>query len=937
MRLVALWQERVGRGTRRVRLGMLLAVLVLAAHWARLGTTSARLGAGAALLLVLLWILTWRFLERRFLSSPEAVIRRVLGPANPALAGQALRARRLVSRTEAPGGVGSVELARLHLSRVLHRVSLEAVTRAAQQRASRFGWVALGLVAIGVVGISIGPFRIVEGLDVLPARRGVAPMALRLVYGVRVLVTPPSHLKRSEYVLFPSVHREAPEGSVITVRAEALRPGRHLVLTDGEREVDFVEDGAGGQIARWTLERDAALRVAARFGQVLIVEPDAIELGALPDEAPRVTLEDAPRTVELKELDRLELRYLAEDDHGLKEIDLVLRSGGREERRVLLRLDGDSRLERGAHALERGDAFLERMFLPVVVSIEARDNDASDGAKWGKSAAITVVPPEIGEPEAARHAAFKDSLAWVVDLLDHQLEDERAERGGLSAEARHARRLETQAARDEGVRALRAAVFGEHAGAHLPPKLSAFALGQIQLLEKTPLSRERTEDVLLALDAGRRSVVRIDAEEVAKRLGDVAEEVASGAAEALDPERRTRGLGRADAALEVLEAGTRHLTSLGDLGADVGSVASGQIERIRRAEAAGRLLHVELAARHLAARLRRPTPSFSSAGGGGGVESGPGRGNEPGEPSEADRQFRQMMGELERLAREHAGAIRGVEETLAGAAEGVAEDLREQAKERAQALRRRLDELPRDGRPGSARASAALGREHMAAMAQNLERLSLEAAVESGRSGRGALSEAEGLSRDRGVADSLDRDALGGAREEIGEQLAWAERVLREMRHKADARAAGDLAQAGTHEEEMARRAGNLAGRGAHTEARLPDELKQALERAEGMMQQAAERLSGGHGEAGLELQREAQRLLEHASSPENGGGSGSEDAAEGGSQQRGRMATHGDVPDRGDASGADAFRKRVLEGLSGERRGRLGPAVERYAEGLLQ
>jgi hypothetical protein len=42
-------------------------------------------------------------------------------------------------------------------------------------------------------------------------------------------------------------------------------------------------------------------------------------------------------------------------------------------------------------------------------------------------------------------------------------------------------------------------------------------------------------------------------------------------------------------------------------------------------------------------------------------------------------------------------------------------------------------------------------------------------------------------------------------------------------------------------------------------------------------------------------------------------------------------------VPGRDKNEKAEAFRKRVLEGLARDKGGRLGPAVKRYAEGLLK
>src|SRR5262249_21757721 len=108
--------------------------------------------------------------------------------------------------------------------------------------------------------------------------------------------------------------------------------------------------------------------------------------------------------------------------HGLREVDLVLRSGGREERRVLEKLDGQARIEQGSQGLDVNDPFLRRVFLPVSVTVEARDNDELEGGRWGASAAITLVAPELGAVEsagyklvAAARGAVVDLLAWLVD------------------------------------------------------------------------------------------------------------------------------------------------------------------------------------------------------------------------------------------------------------------------------------------------------------------------------------------------------------------------------------------------------------------------------------------------------------------------------------------------------------------------------------------
>jgi hypothetical protein len=353
-------------------------------------------------------------------------------------------------------------------------------------------------------------------------------------------------------------------------------------------------------------------------------------------------------------------------------------------------------------------------------------------------------------------------------------------------------------------------------------------------------------------------------------------------------------------------------------------------------------MHTELAARHLAARLRRPNPSFGSAQRGG-VESGaPSQnGGESGEPSDANDRFDELMAELERLALDHAGEIGKVEQALAEAEAGVdLERLRGEAKQRADALRRALADLPQFSHtPGSARSSAALGREHGSAMAESLERLSLGDAVQSGKDAQSALDEA--LRKSAGAPDD-ERAELERAKRELKDQLAWAEQRLSELKQSAEEKSRGATNQSSERENEMSRRAGNLVARGKNLDTALPDEALENLEKAEGLMREAARALSDGKGERGLDLQRQAQRLLEQASTGQTGDDAeeqapSPQDRHQGGGDRGSRVKTGGEVPRDQDRKRAEEFRRRVLEGLGKSKDGRLTPAVKRYAEGLLR
>ncbi len=86
---------------------------------------------------------------------------------------------------------------------------------------------------------------------------------------------------------------------------------------------------------------------------------------------------------------------------------------------MLARLDGETKSDRGGQLLRLRDPFLKTSHAPVEVTVEAKDNDPLTGPKWGTSAAMALIPPDVGEPEARRLEALRalrgalvDSLAW---------------------------------------------------------------------------------------------------------------------------------------------------------------------------------------------------------------------------------------------------------------------------------------------------------------------------------------------------------------------------------------------------------------------------------------------------------------------------------------------------------------------------------------------
>lgn len=922
-------------------------VFVNALLLARLGSVPARLGAAIALAMFGVVVLLVRARERATDRDPKLVLTRIIAKAAPKEAERARRALCLLT-TDDPGT--SRALAELHVARSFGAIPEgEIVARA--QRIGR----GLTIAAVVAAGVALGscarsPFGVVEGADVLVARNGVAPLDIVWLIEPDLASRPPDYLHRAEHHDALGEELELPRGTLLTVRGKPVHAGRRLMLTDGKLEIPFVDDGTGAVVARFPLADTVDLRVIARFGDVLIGEPRGTKVTSIPDLPPVVELATAPRRISLtKDADSAEIpiKYKAEDDHGLREVHLVLRAGIREERRVLSRLDGETRTDRGGHVLRPTDPFFRRSHVPVEVRVAAKDNDPISGPKWGESEAITVVPPDVGEPEELRLAALRAIRKGYVELLAYRLSH--GEKGQEPFEIAHVRE-----ASEKNAERLAEALGESFAGLRVSSRLSA----RIRLQEKKLLDAENREGkagasdsrarkdavianerMILVVDAVLRGLGLKDSRDVAKELAEVADDLALGALQARSPKDERTGLARMDAASLVLVAGGRHLESLGSLGEDLGEIVGAAMLRVERARKAQDLFHAELAAKDLATRLHTPDPSFGARGGskqgGGDPSSGSGGGAGEGDSSgasDAEQAFDEAAQDLERLASEHAENMGKVDQSLAqGATEDDKKALAEEAKKHSDAIREAVKSMPSVGLGSDSWTSkGAAGKELAEQMARSLEEGNPSDAVSSGRSAQAALEEAKRLAfRSYPRGDNAE-DRVESTQRKLAPELKWAEEKLAQMKHKAEERARGELGKQGEAESKLADKAAELGKKGSSA---IPEAALDALSKAERAAREAAAALKQGDSERGQAAQREAQQKLEAA---KRALGS-AEDSGSSDSSGHGTLDGPAPIPKADAHKGPEEFRKRVLRGLGQPGAGRQKDAVQRYAEGLLR
>jgi len=772
---------------------------------------------------------------------------------------------------------------------------------------------------------------ILEGCNVALSIHGKAPVHMFWLDVNGVSALPPAYLRTSEHSLLFGSRVSEPKGTLIWIRGIPVHPGVELILTNGTHSVNFEGNSEGEMIARWSVQQPERLRVAARLGQVLIEQDDELIVDAEIDQPPTVELENTSRRIRLREVERVEIFYHAKDDHGLREIDLVLKSADREERRQLMRLDGQRRDQQGSHALSVDEPLLKNAHLPIQLRIEARDDNSLVENNWGHSAWLTLEPASPGEAQAGRLQALDSIRAALLDWL--------AQRVAEAKDSASSRPKAAELAR----RALEKLTLAENNGEgswEWPQPVRLLLRAQRERLEKgvaNAVGIHAVEQATLSVDAALHVLAQRDAKSVAHSLAELADDIAHGAYQAINTEKRTAGVQRVDYAMQVLSIGGRQLAILGSLGADLSGIVRATLNRLERARKAEDFTHVQLAAEYLAARLRRP---MSSAAQSSGVESGSG-GHEASRnlghaASDADVRIERLLAELEQLRNEHQSGVELLERTLKGAeAQAELDEQRPAAKLRADRLRHLAEHLSNLGaEPDSAQSSQVVAREQALGMAESIARLSYEDALTRGRATRDAINEAIVRSSRETGRNGLDKKALQSLREELEVQSQYVEQALARAKQNAARAASGQLHEQVGTERQLASRAHALASRKKVGDVTLPESLRSDLDKASSLMRQASDSLDHSDGDLAFYQAKQAQALLDQFdSSPKQDASGSTRDETAHGSPATDR----GTVKSTGDPQAAAAFRRRVQQGLSQDVPGELGATIRRYAEGLLR
>ena len=160
---------------------------------------------------------------------------------------------------------------------------------------STAGWLLVGLVLALVMG---NLWSVLEGADLLLARGGIAPLPMEWLEDVEVTVRPPDYLHQKTTSSEPTGWVVLPYGSLVTVRGVPTRTRRQLMLSDGTDEVAFADDGVGHRRRRAGRSPKAVpCGSSPDLETSSFLKKVGLKITSVPDAAPEVTLEGAPRQV----------------------------------------------------------------------------------------------------------------------------------------------------------------------------------------------------------------------------------------------------------------------------------------------------------------------------------------------------------------------------------------------------------------------------------------------------------------------------------------------------------------------------------------------------------------------------------------------------------------------------------------------------------------
>ncbi|TMA19135.1 MAG: DUF4175 domain-containing protein, partial [Deltaproteobacteria bacterium] len=339
--------------------------------------------------------------------------------------------------------LSSVELSRdpprgasIELLSLLHARAGESARKIEVGRALPLSWLrwpAAALLFSGAIWLaasSVAPRHVSQGLLRLwRGDNGAPPVELSPIAGdLSITYLYPAYTglpPRTEEGTAGDLH--APRGTEVRIAARADRDlaQAFAVVNGAVIKLDAQGQGHRQLSGTFTLTQvgEWSLRFADARGRTVAQGPSRpIEIVA--DAAPSVVI-DAPKKpmLEVDPQGQVQIAWSATDDYGLQQVSLVFqRAGSKEERVALMTPAVPAKRLRGAYTWEIAPLKL-RAGDKVSYHLEAKDNDAVDGAQKGVSATQAI--KIFSAAEHSREALIHAQALWerLVALLADRLEE----------------------------------------------------------------------------------------------------------------------------------------------------------------------------------------------------------------------------------------------------------------------------------------------------------------------------------------------------------------------------------------------------------------------------------------------------------------------------------------------------------------------------------
>ena len=454
-------REALSRARRRVLLLAALEALALAAAAScligLLGTAGAWIWQSppSVFRLVLLLALLALWLAALVLGGGRTVTRgglaeqplaRRIGRLDPTLDSDAVSALELypeVGRAEPGPGRALVRALIKSVGRRARALNLEAMFPA--QRFKRFGAIAAASAVMYLGAALLAPASVAavwQGIfrPLAPAPTATARDLSSLLGDFEVVQRYPAHTRLApKTVTGADANLLVPAGTRVRVSASSSRELRsgEVRLPGGQRQGLALLDGGRRIQAEFVALESGTYRMAAEGEDGQDYEESRGHLLELiPDRAPRIEILEPAGDVEVRDTERVEIRFKATDDYGVGRVALVYRregmQGAGEEQRIELahyerapkRVSGARPFELASIDLRPGDRI--RYFL------EAFDEDSLGGPKAGTSVTreIKVFSPRErhGRFLADQERVWEAAIKLLADVLEQELDlDPKAE------------------------------------------------------------------------------------------------------------------------------------------------------------------------------------------------------------------------------------------------------------------------------------------------------------------------------------------------------------------------------------------------------------------------------------------------------------------------------------------------------------------------------